>query len=95
MAALTINSERELALFLYGMKAAGVLGLKLEAIGPAGCHFLDDAGDVMGGYWTASGCFVAESQTEPYPDPIHYAGEGLALEALTEAAEIFRGANNV
>ena len=84
-----IETEAEMAAFLFGLKAGAAFGLHIEAIGEAGCYFESPCGKYAAGYWTATGAVVIETEGEPDNDPIPYASRAMLAEAREMARAIF------
>ena len=93
---MVIETERELAAFLYGMKIGASCGLQITAIHPNQIHFADIEDRYTGQFSREHGVMdiSAESDSPYYPNPVIYAAEGMAAESLREAQQVFASTAN-
>ena len=93
---MVIQTERELAALLYGMKIGASCGLQITAIHPNQIHFADMEDRYTGQFSREHGVMdiSAESDSPYYPNPVIYAAEGMAAESLREAQQVFASTAN-
>tara|TARA_Y100001937_G_scaffold32521_1_gene46445 strand:- start:449 stop:778 length:330 start_codon:yes stop_codon:yes gene_type:complete len=93
---MLIETERELAALLYGMKIGASCGLQITAIHPNQIHFADIEDRYTGQFSREHGVMdiSADSDAPYYPSPVIYAAEGMSAESLREAQQVFASTAN-
>lgn len=93
---MVIETERELAALLYGMKIGASCGLQITAMYPDEIHFADIKDRYTGEFSREHGVMdiSAKSDAPYYPNPVIYAAEGMSAESLREARQVFASTTN-
>lgn len=93
---MVIETERELAALLYGMKLGASCGLNIEALFGEELYFTDLEGRYSAHFRKEAGVIdlTADADTPYYPNPVNYAAEGMAAESLREAQQVFGSTAN-
>ena len=88
---MKIETERELAALLYGMKLGASCGLNIQALSGEQIYF-NDIEDRYNAHFHKNGGtldLMAEADSPYYPNPVTFAAEGMAAESLREAREVW------
>lgn len=88
---MKIETQRELAALLYGMKLGASCGLNIEAMSSEEIYFADIE-QRYSAHFHKNGKTIdlmADADSPYYPNPVTFAAEGMAAESLREAREVW------
>ena len=88
---MKIQTERELAALLFGMKLGASCGLNIQCLIGEEIYF-EDIEQRYNAHFNKNGGAIdlmAEADSPYYPNPITFAAEGMGAESLREAREVW------
>lgn len=88
---MKIQTQRELAALLYGMKLGASCGLNIESRIGEEIYFADIEQRYSAHFQKSDGMIdlMADADSPYYPNPVTFAAEGMGAESLREAREVW------